>query len=154
MLTRIEQAEKKWGGIHKLIDSWLSERKELLVQYCKLAALPPFERASHSLPDYQDIRAFCELLMDYASTGHFELYDKILEECAQGSKDKKSVEDITSKIKATTDTALSFNDSFAELNENDDMADFVSKLTQLGEKLEERFELEDQLLDTFKQPAV
>lgn len=153
MLTRIEQAEKKWGGINKLIDSWLSERKDLLVRYCKLAALPPFERPSHSLPEFNDIKAFCELLMDYASTGHFELYDKILEECSPHSKDEESVQAITSKIKATTDTALLFNDNYAELNEKDDMADFISNLTLLGEKLEERFELEDQLLETFNKPA-
>ena len=91
--------------------------------------------------------------MDYASTGHFELYDKILEECAPSSKDEQSVQDITSKIKASTDTALSFNDSYAELSDNDDMADFVKNLTVLGEQLEERFELEDQLLETFNQPA-
>lgn len=153
MLTRIEQAEKKWGGINKLIDSWLTERKELLVQYCKLAALPPFERADNALPACQDIKTFCQILMDYASTGHFELYDKILDECSEGSKDEKSVEEITAQIKATTDTALSFNDSYAELNEDEDMAGFIRNLTLLGEKLEERFELEDQLLDTFKRPA-
>ena len=153
MLTRIEQAEKKWGGINRLIDSWLSERKELIVQYCKLAALPPFERTDHSLPEFNDVKAFCELLMDYASTGHFELYDKILEECAPSSKDEQSVQVITAKIKASTDTALSFNDSYAELSDNDDMADFVKNLTMLGEQLEERFELEDQLLETFNQPA-
>lgn len=153
MLTRIEQAEKKWGGINKLIDSWLSERKDLLVRYCKLAALPPFERPNHSLPEFSDIKAFCELLMDYASTGHFELYDKILEECSPHSKDEESVQAITSKIKATTDTALSFNDNYAELSEKDDMADFVSNLTMLGEELEERFELEDQLLETFNKPS-
>lgn len=152
MLTRIEQAEQKWGGIHKIVDSWLQERKTLLVQYCKLAGLPPYEGASNALPDSSDIKLFCEKLMDYASTGHFELYDKIADECSISGKDNHWVEEITDRIKATTDTALSFNDSYAEPSEEQDMAEFVNNLTMLGEKLEERFELEDQLLDSVKQP--
>lgn len=153
MLTRIEQAQEKWGGIHKLIDTWLEERKTLLVQYCKLAALPPFERTSNALPGYEDIEAFCETLMDYASTGHFELYDKILDECEQNADNEQWISEVTEKIKATTDTALSFNDSYAELNDEQEMQDFVKNLTLLGEKLEERFELEDMLLDRIKKPV-
>ena len=42
MLSRNEQAKKRWGGAHKSIDIWLSERQDLLVNYFKLAALPPY----------------------------------------------------------------------------------------------------------------
>lgn len=153
MLTRIEHAEQKWGGIHKLIDTWLEERKELLVQYCKLAGLPPFERSDNALPIHDDIESFCEILMDYASTGHFELYDKILEECKQDLSDEQLVEDTCSKIRSTTDQALSFNDAFSNINEHIEMSGFDRNLAQLGETLEERFELEDVLLDTFRKPS-
>jgi len=154
MLTRIEQAEKKWGGIHQLIDNWLEERKTLLVQYCKLAALPPFERTDNALPELQDIAAFCQTLMDYASIGHFELYEKITAEIADDSQDSDFAKAITAEIKGTTDTALSFNDTYAEIQEDQDMAGFMHSITTLGEQLEVRFELEDKLLDLFKQPAL
>lgn len=153
MLTRIEQAEQKWGGIHKLIDTWLEERKTLLVQYCQLAGLPPFENSNNALPGNQQIEQFCETLMDYASTGHFELYDKILDECNQNGNDQNQIEEIAEQIKATTDTALSFNDSYAEPDEEQDMSAFVKNLTLLGETLELRFELEDKLLESIQQPA-
>lgn len=153
MLTRIEQAQEKWGGIHKLVDTWLEERKTLLVQYCKLAALPPFEGGANALPDYKDIETFCETLMDYASTGHFEMYDKILDECQQNADNEQWINEVTEKIKATTDTALSFNDSYAELSDEQEMQDFVRNLTLLGEKLEERFELEDMLLERINKTA-
>lgn len=153
MLTRIEQAEQRWGGIHKLIDTWLEERKTLLVQYCQLAGLAPSENNSKALPGVEDIEQFCETLMDYASTGHFELYDKILDECSQNGKDRNWVEEVTEKIKATTDTALSFNDNYAGMGEEQDMSEFIKNLTLLGETLEERFELEDQLLESIQQPV-
>ena len=154
MLTRLEQAEQKWGGIHQLLDTWLAERKTLLVQYCKLAALPPFERNDNALPESQEIKHFCQTLMDYASTGHFELYEKIQDVSSDGGKDEAQIKTLTANIKETTDAALSFNDTYAEMDEEHDMSGFVQNITELGEKLEERFELEDKLLENLKKPAL
>ena len=108
MLTEIENAKEKWGGSHDAIDNWLHERQQLLVQYCELAGLPPFEREPGALPHKRDIRSFCELLVDYVSAGHFEVYDKIVAECNKPKESKEVTEDLYPKISATTDSALNF----------------------------------------------
>ncbi len=148
MLTQVEQAEQKWGGFHNVIDCWLQERKQLLVQYCELAGLPPFERDAGALPDKTKVREFCEVLVDYVSVGHFELYDKIAAECESEGADPNFARELFPKISATTDVALTFNDTFAEIGANNDVESFDSRLSNLGQQLEERFELEDQLIST------
>ena len=146
MLTQIENAKQKWGGAHEAIDNWLHERQQLLVQYCELAGLPPFERESGALPHKRDIRSFCELLVDYVSAGHFEVYDKIVAGCDEPKTSKEITEDLYPKISATTDSALDFNDTYAEVAVDQDLASFDVNLSELGQKLEERFALEDRLI--------
>lgn len=150
MLNKVEQAKQKWGGMHDVVDAWLNERKQLLVQYCELAGLPPFEGADKALPTKERVEAFCELLMDYISAGHFELFDKIMDECHDAEDAKKLAEDIYPKITDTTDSALTFNDYYANISDDDEMSGFDRNLAELGERMEERFELEDQLLATIE----
>lgn len=144
MLTKLEQAKEKWGGFNSTIDNWLEERKQLLVQYCQLAGLPPFERTDNALPAKKDIQAFCEILMDYISAGHFEIYERIL----QDSDDIARAEQIFPKFSISTDSALSFNDRFASISESDELEGFDQELAALGQKMEERFSFEDDLINT------
>lgn len=148
MLTQVEHAKEKWGGSHDAIDNWLHERQQLLVQYCELAGLPPFEREPGALPHKRDIRSFCELLVDYVSAGHFEVYDKIVAQCPEPKESKEVTEDLYPKISATTDSALNFNDAYAEAEVDQDLVSFDVELSDLGQKLEERFALEDRLIQT------
>lgn len=146
MLIQVEQAKQKWGGAHSAIDHCLNERKRLLVQYCKLAGLPPFERKSGALPDKESIEVFCEILMDYISSGHFEMYEKITAECANNKTSESTAAKLCTKISALTDEALNFNDSFTDMDLGKDLASFDLNLSNLGQNLEERFELEDSLI--------
>lgn len=150
MLNKVEQAEQKWGGMHEIVDSWLQERRQLLVQYCELAGLPPYEHQENALPTKERVEAFCEILMDYISAGHFELFDKIMDECSQVSDNKKLAEELYPKITETTDSALTFNDYYSNIGDEDELAGFDQNLAILGEKMEERFELEDKLLATIE----
>lgn len=144
MLTKLEQATKQWGGVNTTIDAWLDERKELLVQYCRLAGLPPFERADKALPPSSEISEFCEILMDYVSAGHFEIYEKIISD----SDDIEKVEAIFPKFSDSTDTALSFNDKYANLQDEKELQGFDINLAILGQQMEERFSFEDELIKT------
>lgn len=148
MLGQLEQAQQKWGGAHSVIDNWLQERQKLLVQYCELAGLPPFERNHGALPEPKTIRDFCQRLVDYVSSGHFEVYEKITE---QGNNDEQYnalTEHVYPTINETTQHALSFNDDFAEIENESQMQNFDAKLSSLGQELEQRFELEDQLISS------
>lgn len=148
MLSQAEQAKDKWGGSHSAIDSWLHERQMLLVQYCELAGLPPFNRENDALPDKTAISSFCEILVDYVSAGHFEVYDQIVDEDKNGSLGLQLKESLYPKISETTDDALTFNDYYADAQDDEALTNFDKQLSDLGQKLEERFALEDQLIQS------
>ena len=148
MYTRLQTARQQWGGSSTAIDNWLEERQQLIVSYCKLAALPPFDKQQdNQLPSHDAILDFCQLLMDYLSAGHFEVYDQIVSQCQEnGSNSKSLAETLYPKISASTDLALEFNDKYAEAGSK--FSNFDADLSTLGQALEERFGLEDELIQT------
>ncbi|GHG04035.1 sigma D regulator [Thalassotalea marina] len=148
MLTQLEQSKKRWGGQNKVIDNWLKERQLLLVAYCELIGMPQKEDHNHSLPSQQDLTRFCQILMDYLSAGHFEIFTNIVAECNEkGPDDKRQADTIFPKLNDSTDLALQFNDKYAEMPVDDLPDNFDIELSALGRALEDRFSLEDQLLD-------
>ncbi|MDU0112588.1 sigma D regulator [Psychrosphaera aquimarina] len=149
MLTRLEQTQQKYGGSNKIIDSWLAERQELLVKYCKLAGLPPFQKEAKTLPENKLVNSFCQILIDYLSAGHFEIYNDIVKQCQQHGPDSAALADqIYPQITATTDDLVSFNDKYSALDENSNLDGFDTDLSVIGQILEARLELEDQLIHT------
>lgn len=148
MLTKLEQAQQAWGGTHNAIDHWLEERQELIVDYCKLEGLPPFQKTA-ALPSKDELQAFCQILIDYLSTGHFEVYDQIVSQCAENSAKSLSLaQNIQPKIVLTTEALVEFNDKYGDGNQDDDtlIKSLDNDMSKVGELLEQRFELEDQLL--------
>ena len=150
MLSRFEEAQQKWGGSHSVIDAWLTERQELLLQFCKLAGFAPFDQNDHALPDQVQIQSFCQIMMDYLSAGHFEVYDSIVQACKEkGPKSVALANTLYPRISETTDVALYFNDKYAEASQDASLGSFDTDLSKLGETLELRFELEDELIENF-----
>ncbi len=149
MLSKLEQAKQEWGGTLTAIDNWLNERQEVLVGYCELAGLPPNERGERNLPDINKVQEFCQLLVDYVSTGHFEVYDQVVSKCeTHGGESAELAKMLYPKISETTDTALAFNDKYAELGLEEEMLSFDTDLSNLGQMMEARFALEDEMLRT------
>ncbi|MER2490366.1 sigma D regulator [Catenovulum sediminis] len=147
MLTELQKAQQKYGGASNAIDKWLEERRELLVRYCKLAGLPPFEADKSKLPGSQEIAEFCQVLVDYLSAGHFEVFDNIASQCkVSGGESLELAKRLWPKINDTTDIALSFDDKYAEIEESANWDKFDSDLSNLGQALEDRFDYEDQLI--------
>jgi len=148
MLTKLKQAKEEWGGTLSVVDNWLDERQKLVILYCELAGLPPYQKQKNSLPDQASITLFCEMLLDYASTGHFEVYEQIIEKSKlDGKENLKIAQELYSRITTTTDTALNFNDKYADNASEVRLQSFDQDLSQLGEIMESRFEREDQLLE-------
>lgn len=148
MLTKLEQAKEEWGGTLSIIDNWLEERQNLVVLYCELAGLPPYQQKINGLPEQEKITEFCQRLLDYASTGHFEIYEQIIAQSKlDGENNLKIAQELYSRITTTTDTALNFNDKYAESASDTDLLDFDKDLSELGQIMESRFEREDQLLE-------
>ncbi|MFC6977385.1 Rsd/AlgQ family anti-sigma factor [Microbulbifer taiwanensis] len=91
------------------------------------------------------MRQLCQLLVDYVSAGHFEVYEQLIRE-GQAFDDKQGLEQarqLYKDIDKTTDIAVDFNDKYQE---TDDLSSLVSDLSQLGEALESRFSSEDQMI--------
>ena len=140
MLQQLESVKSKWGGKSQVIDRWLLDRQALLVSYCELAGI---NSQSECLPDADEIANFCGALLDYLSAGHFEVFDILVEGDSEGSalRDK-----LYPELTKTTDAAMEFNDTFAQAVTPEQAAGFDSALAKLGETLEERFALEDELI--------
>nr|WP_086938902.1 sigma D regulator [Thaumasiovibrio occultus] len=148
MLSKFEQVQQRWGGNSDVIDQWLMNRQQLLMDYCQLAGLPPYEKKGRSaLPSSAQLQLFCQQLVDYISTGHFKIYDMVMERWNQTGF--KATSDMTSsyeRIMETTDPLLDFNDRYGDVSDADDMPKLDTDLSVMGELMEERFELEDQLI--------
>lgn len=143
MLESCQNAQERWGGVHLLIDRWLQERKELIEAYASISSSPQAPSANAG-----ELQSFCEILVDYVSAGHFEVYEQLTNE-AKAFGDQRGLDlakQIYPRIEAITEVALAFNDRC----DNGDCRDTVSlldELKRLGQLLHERFELEDCLIE-------
>lgn len=145
MLDSCTTAQERWGGVNQLIDRWLAERKQLVLQYSTLRDRDP--GIAH--PE-QDLAAFCDILVDYVSAGHFEIYEQLIRE-AEDFKDERGLElarQVYPRIETITQSAVAFNDQYGvsgvEMNDEESMQ---QRLLVLGAMLHERFELEDCLIE-------
>ncbi len=135
--------KERWSGVDKLIDRWLEERQSLIVQFCALSGV-------HGLTGNHAgrgrLQKFCQLLLDYVSAGHFEVFYELVREAeafADGSADIAKA--LIPRLNASTQDALDFNDKYAEA-EQAPIASLARDLSRLGEILAERFDGEDQLI--------
>ncbi|WP_252273618.1 sigma D regulator [Pseudomonas subflava] len=142
MLESCQNAQERWGGVHQLIDRWLQERHELVSAFGALRDKP--QASSFG----EDVQRFCEILVDYVSAGHFEVYEQLTVE-AKAFGDQRGLElakQIYPRIEAITEVALAFNDR-CDSGDCRDHASLNGELKRLGQLLHERFELEDCLIE-------
>ncbi|MBP3060063.1 sigma D regulator [Pseudomonas sp. MDMC216] len=143
MLESCQNAQERWGGVHQLIDRWLGERRELVLAYTALTKAPQAPAIN-----CEPLQGFCELLVDYVSAGHFEVYEQLTNE-AKAFNDQRGLElakQIYPRIEAITAVALAFNDH-CDNGDCRDSTSLVAELNHLGQLLHERFELEDCLIE-------
>lgn len=143
MLNNLKTAKERWGGVNQTIDRWLEERQEMLVRYCALSGRGTNSDAAAGREE--KLRRLCQILVDYVSAGHFEIYDKLIKE-AREFEDKaalKEAGELISVIDKTTEKVLDFNDKYLE---TDDLTALEADLSSLGETLETRFGAEDRMI--------
>lgn len=149
MISKFEQVQKQWGGTSDVIDHWLMSRQQLLIDYCKLAGLPPFEQKTRQLPTSSQLQLFSQQLVDYISEGHFKIYDMVMERWnATGYSPTEEISKLYAQITQTTDPLLNFTERYTDISEDDDeLPDFDTDLSAVGELIEVRFALEDGLIE-------
>lgn len=143
MLEKYKNAQERWGGVSEIIDRWLKERQELLVLYCNLSDISSdpdkIERGG-------ELKALCQVMVDYVSAGHFEIYDKLMQE-GRDFDDKEGLKKASryyQSVDATTEHVLDFNDKYQE---TDDLEAIEDDLSRLGEVLVNRFDAEDKMIE-------
>lgn len=139
MLDECTDKRERWNGVEQLLQGWLKERQDILVNYAALAAHP---RADEEITH---MRALCELLVDYTSAGHFEVFYELIREAEAFGDDSETMAlEMISRIGDTTEIILGFDEKYPLASGQE--GDFSADLSLLGEILESRFELEDQLI--------
>lgn len=133
-------AEERWARVNQVIERWLIERQEMLVSFCAIS------ETEDSAEREQRLRRLCQLLVDYVSAGHFEIYDQLVQEgrAYQDRDGLKQAGELFTVIDKTTETALDFNDKYLE---TDDLSALDTDLSALSDTLETRFTAEDQMIN-------
>jgi regulator of sigma D len=137
--------EERWTGVNDLIDRWLQERQAIIVQFCALSGV--HELSADADPSHVRLQKFCQQLVDYMSSGHFEIYYELIREAeAFADGTASAAKALMPKITITTELAMSFNDKYASAEGT--LVALPKSLSSLGETLASRFELEDNLINT------
>jgi len=135
--------QQQFAAVEDLLTRWLKERRELLGRYTEIVvALDSAPQADKLMQRQQ---ALCELLVDYVSAGHFEVFNELLNEAesfADGSEEL--AQQLMPDIGDTTEVILAYEEKYGS---GEAYPETIKRdLSALGELLESRFVLEDRLI--------
>lgn len=144
MLDNCQTLQEHWGGVNEIIDRWLEERRELLVKYCELSEIDTFDGSSSE--HGSKLQSFCELMVDYVSVGHFEVFEQLASEgkAFSDSEGLRVGAELVEAIQPSTEALLDFNDKYLA---TDDLQTLTVDLSAIGEVLAQRFESEDKMIE-------
>lgn len=130
------------------ITSLVSSRSETLSLYSGLAEHRPFK----DNPNFsEELKHFCEALIDYTANAHFRLYQHLSENKERRARVLEVADAVYPKIAKTTDEILAFNDRYGdELETTEKVSNVEHDLSSLGEVLADRIEFEDQVIDALR----
>lgn len=142
-----ERRTSSQGAIAKLV----TERTEMLTLFCRVAGLDPYENGRQNKGTSREVfQEFLQVLVDYLAAGHFSLYERI----ANGTERRRAVSDLAAqlyqRIAESTQAALDFNDRY-DGKPFEISPLFHEHLSQLGELLANRIELEDRIINEIQQ---
>lgn len=143
MLENCKTAVERWGGTHEMIDRWLADRQQALITYFAIQDADGKDELSKQL------QSFCQQLVDYVSEGHFEIYEQLFREAKEyddGGLDL--ARKLYPRLEELTQAMLDFNDKYISADHVEMNIQYLHEdLSVLGEKLTERFDMEDQMIE-------
>ena len=143
MLEGCKTAKERWGGVSEIIDRWLNGRQELIVLYCSINGVDQLNNDKRPLA--VKLQELCQILVDYVSAGHFEVYEQLNQEGLEfDDGGVELAQSLYPQIESNTHLCLDFNDNCEAISNIRGLQDALSAL---GETLEERFMLEDKLIE-------
>lgn len=138
-----ENPNTQFAAVEELLKTWLQERQDVLAKYTQIAILTDSALNGTELESQQ--KDLCALLVDYISAGHFEVFHQLIAEAeafADGSE--KLAANLMPAIADTTEVIMAYEEKYsAGPNGSENLE---RDLSALGESLESRFVLEDQLI--------
>ena len=134
---------QQFEAVEDLLTRWLKERRTLLGRFTELVAAQDYLADDGKLAQRQ--RELCQLLVDYVSAGHFEVFHELIEEAERFNDGGGSLaERVMPAIGDTTEVILAYEEKYA--GDTGDWEGLPRDLSSLGEVLESRFVLEDRLI--------
>ena len=126
------------------VEALVATRSETLTLYSGLAAHRPF---SENDEFETELKQFCEALIDYTASAHFQLYQHLAENKERRHAMLTVADGAYPKIAETTDYILDFNDSYGDQDNVRKKIDRVEQdLSMLGEVLADRIQYEDEVI--------
>lgn len=143
MLSHNSDPQQHFEAVEQLLTRWLKERRALLGVYTEIVVTLDYHLDDEAMQQRQ--KTLCELLVDYVSVGHFEVFHELINE-AESFADGSCVlaEKLMPLIGATTEVILAYEEKYADTRGH--LEKLKRDLSALGEVLESRFVLEDQLI--------
>ena len=139
MLARTSQEDHR-ERVATVVRRWLDERQALIAEWASL-------RAAVDAGAPPPLTSFCQILMDYVSAGHFEVYDELLAEAERlHALPPFGGQALMARLQATTDAAVRFNDLCDSLPPAAGPEALARELPILALELESRFQTEDRLI--------
>jgi len=153
-VTTSEATVERRSQSHRAIQKLVDHRTQMLSLYGELAAHRPFTSAENSEYIGNLLQRFCQALIDYTADAHFRLYRFV-----DNNKERRtSVVDVAHNvypyIEQTTQLILDFNDKYDVDGEYKDLNALERDLSMLGEKLADRIEHEDRLVEVLSRSRI
>lgn len=137
--------EGTWKDSDRIINDWLNERQQLIVLFNRLSEQRPFTHADTIADEFNEMVTF---LIDYVSAGQFQVFETIFQaaksEPALGLNPNTMVQ-----LLRTTNAALDFAERYRESVTEENLAQLEAELSDLGEWVAVRMDLEDRLIELY-----
>ncbi len=121
----------------------VAARNETLALLGDLANRQPFHPDSSM---EKALRRFCEALIDYTASAHFQLYRYLADNCERRMAVLAIADELYPKIVETTDTILRFNDKYEAMSLDNSIEFLAVDLSNLGECIADRIQYEDRVI--------
>ena len=138
----------------KEIKQLIAERNNVLSQYYNLTTHID-EYDTNDVESFKELlEEFCQDMVDYIATGHFEIYRRIEDGIERRHEILELSNEVFDRIINTTKVAINFNDLYDLSNRFNPeiLKNLPKQLSELGENLAVRIELEDKFINTLLSP--
>lgn len=149
MLSENRTIPERRARSHQEINDLVETRTGALALYSELASRQPFKPEQDT---QRLLQTFCESLIDYTASAHFQLYRHIDEDRERRQPIRSIADEVYPNISNITQQILDFNDKYDCEDHCGDFSHLAHDLSDLGEKLADRIELEDRLIALLSSP--